>query len=212
LDIACEAGSEGTVEAIVRQGKVQSERLDALVMSAARHGDVEIAHFLQMAGANTCSITNQVHIDFIHLPVPPSLPPSHPILCTCVRACLFLLVHLSRLQNDRILHIAAREGNYEFVQAFLESHPSFPLTDWQNTNGHTAVIVACMNGQAEVAELLVRFGADLCLVDSNVCTERMLDQYIMTTCTWSANLHTHTHTLSLSLSLCLSALHCYSYS
>jgi ankyrin repeat protein len=122
-----------------------------------------------------------------------------------VRACLFLLVHLSRLQNDTILHIAAREGNYEFVQAFLESHPSFPLTDWQNTNGHTAVIVACMNGQAEVAELLVRFGADLCLVDSNVCTERMLDQYIMTTCTWSANLHTHTHTLSLSLSLCLSA-------
>jgi ankyrin repeat protein len=64
--------------------------------------------------------------------------------------------------NDTILHLAARNGNDELVNAILEKVPSAQLPEFLNLGNYsreTALHLASFNGHLEVVKALLSRGA-----------------------------------------------------
>lgn len=60
---------------------------------------------------------------------------------------------------------AAQEGHFELVKYLLENNANVHAA---TQTGDTALTYACENGHTDVADLLLRYGADLVIFINNI--------------------------------------------
>ena len=72
------------------------------------------------------------------------------------------------------LHEAAARGHDRLIPLFIQRHANLDLV---TASGHTPLALACMNGHADAAELLVKAGASLDVATSGMTAQDLANKH-----------------------------------